>query len=196
MLELFHKEVDAKIRRGVALHDAGKYDEALKLYDSILKDYPNSAWARYERFHTRRTVAQNNGASVAEAHADWPAVHKEILAADPLYSAMAIAQGEDGMFQLRRRAAINALFKDRSRTGKDLIEYADIALDLKVYGFAGLLYWNCFVAVPQAQHSDRALVEYFLYCLEELGVKDLKENFKGDHAAEFAKIRSQREKLK
>ena len=39
------------------------------------------------------------------------------------------------------------------------------------------------------------MIEYFLYCLEQLGIKDLKENFKGDHAAAFGALKAEREKL-
>ena len=31
-------------------------------------------------------------------------------------------------------------------------------------------------------YGGRELLEDFLYCLEQLGVKDIKENFRGDHA--------------
>ena len=36
------------IEKGIALHDDGKYDEAIKIYSSISKCDPNYWWACYE----------------------------------------------------------------------------------------------------------------------------------------------------
>ena len=74
------------------------------------------------------------------------------------------------------------------------MSYADIARDLDVYGFAAMLYWNLLTAVKPEDYGSRELLEDFLYCLEQLGVKDLKENFRGDHAAAFARIKAERQK--
>ena len=35
--------VDWEIKQGIALHDAGKYDEAITAYKKLLADYPCSA---------------------------------------------------------------------------------------------------------------------------------------------------------
>jgi tetratricopeptide (TPR) repeat protein len=195
MMGPFYKDVETRIGEGVALHDKGRFDQALKVYDAILKDYPGSAWAHYERFHTRRAAALQRGESVEQAHAGWPEARAAILACDPLYPTMALATGAVEQYHLIRRMEINDLFKDRDAIAKDLVRYADIALDLEAYGFAAMLYWNIVCAIKPADYGDRELVEYFLYCLERLGVKGLKENFRGDHAAEFARIKAERRKL-
>ena len=54
----------------------------------------------------------------------------------------------------------------------------------------GTLSW---LVNPEA-YGKREPLEDFLYCLEQLGVKDLKENFRGDHAAAFARIKADRQK--
>ena len=117
-----------------------------------------------------------------------------ILACDPLYEMLAQASGQEDIFRLTRRVEISTLFKDRGKTARDLVSYADIARDLDAYGFAAMLDWNILSAVKPEDYGDRELLEDFLYCLEQLGVKDLKENFRGDHAAAFARIKADRKK--
>lgn len=46
------EESDQRIDQGVALHDAGKYDEAVAVYKSVLADDPSNALAIYELAYT------------------------------------------------------------------------------------------------------------------------------------------------
>lgn len=193
MLNLFYKDVDDAIRLGVAAHDQQRYDEALKTYDQVLKDFPGSAWAHYERFQTRRMMALTKGLALPDA--DWPKAAHTIYSLDPLYGFGAEARSGTDAYLLFRRMALNELFKDQAKLREDLIRYADIALDLEQYAFAAHLYWNAVTSIDPKFYGQRNLVEHFLYCLERLGVKDLKENFRGDHPAEFAKIAAERKKL-
>jgi hypothetical protein len=194
MMGFFYKDVESRISQGIALNDKGRFAEAMTIYDGVLKDYPGSAWSHYERTQTRMAMAVKEGKPIEQGLADWPKTRDAILACDPLYEMMANSEGADGIFRLTRRVEIKSLFKDRSKAGKDLVRYADIARDLDVYGFAAMLYWNILTAVKPEDYDRRELLEDFLYCLEELGVKDLKENFRGDHTAAFARIKADRQK--
>jgi tetratricopeptide (TPR) repeat protein len=196
MYDLFYKDVEAQISEGIPRHDQGKFEDALKIYDSVLEAYPKSAWARYERFQTRRGLAMKQQKSLEEVNQGWPEAYTEILACDPLYPESALARGADEMYAYSKRLESKELFKDRTKTGADIVRYADIALDLGVPDFAAMLYWHALIGIPPKEYGGRELLEYFLYCLEELGVKDLKASFKGDHVAEFAKIKAERIKLK
>ncbi|MBV8515792.1 MAG: tetratricopeptide repeat protein [Acidobacteria bacterium] len=44
----FAQQEDPRIAEGVALHDAGKYDEAIAKYDAVLADHPDDVTAAYE----------------------------------------------------------------------------------------------------------------------------------------------------
>ena len=123
--------------------------------------------------------------------AGWPEARAAILACDPLYQMMAEAQGQEETYRLVLRLEINSLFKDRDKAARDLLRYADIARDLDVYGFAAMVYWNILTAVKPEDYAGREPLEDFLYCLEQLGVKTIKENFRGDHAAAFARIKAE-----
>lgn len=194
MMRLFYKDVESRISEGIALNDKGKLGEALAVYEGVLKDYPGSAWARYERVQTRIAMARKEGKPVEDALQDWPAARAAILGADPLYEMLAQAQGPEETYGLVLRMEIRTLFKDRKKTVQDVIRYADIARDLKDYGFAAFIYWNMLSRVKDEQFDHRELIERFLFCLNELGVKSIQENFQGDHAAAFARMQAERRK--
>jgi tetratricopeptide (TPR) repeat protein len=194
MMGFFYKDVEARIGQGIVLNDKGRFDEALSVYDGVLKDYPGSAWANYERFQTQMTRATKDRKPLDQIIAGWPKAREAILTCDPLYEMLAHAEGAEETYRLVLRLEINSLFKDRDKAGKDLVRYADIARDLEAHGLAAMLYWDILTAVKPEEYGRRALLEDFLYCLEQLGVKDLKENFRGDHAAAFARIKAERQK--
>ncbi len=194
--QIFSMEVEGKVQAGIAKNDAGDFAGALVIFDALLRDYPKSAWARYERFHTLRTQALKEGKGLDATPESWAATRKAILDSDPLYTTMAEAKSPDELYGLLIRREIDELFQAPESVPKALLRYADIALDLDQPGFAAMLYWGVFTSVPPADYGERKVVEDMLYCLEKLGVKDLKEGFRGDHKAEFARIDAERTKRK
>ena len=103
---------------------------AFSIYDAVLKDHPNSAWAQFERFQTRMALAVKDGKPIEEAHAAWPDESRAIYGCDPLFSHSAGASTGAELYHVFRRMESAELFKDRSKTADDVIKYADIALDL------------------------------------------------------------------
>lgn len=190
---IFYKDVDGAIRKGVTAHDQQHYDDAIRIYDRVLKDFPGSAWAHYERFQTRRMMALAKGQALPND--EWPNAARATYGSDPLYPFGAEARSGTDAYRLFRRMTLNELFKDQGKLREDLIQYADIALDLEQFDFAAQLYWHAVTSIDPKFYPNRNLVEYFLYCLERLGVTGLKENFRGDHAADFKKIAAERKKL-
>ena len=191
----FYRDLESRIQQGITLHDKHKLPEALESYDAVIKDAPCSAWARYEQFHTLRTQAMEQANAALPADHTWKKTRAEILACDPLYQLMAEASGAEEMYQLVRRMQIGELFKKEGKTAADIVEYAGIAVDLEVYGFAGMLYWNAMSMTKRDQKGISDLIESYLFCLEQLGVKNIKANFNGDHPAEFAKIKARHQKM-
>ena len=193
MSDLFYKDVEARIGKGIALHDAGKLDEALAVYEGVLKDYPNSAWCHYERHQTLLAKALKAG---VEALPSWADARKAILRADALYPSMAEATNDVELYDLLLRKETQELFRDKTKTVQDLLRYADIALDLGQPGFAAVIYWNLLSSAKAEDYKNRDLIEAVLYCVEKLGANQLKMNFKGDHTAAFARIDAERAKRK
>jgi tetratricopeptide (TPR) repeat protein len=195
-VQLFDEEITARIRKGIALNDQGQLAEALKVYDSVLKDHPKSAWALYERFQSTMASRLKAKAPFDALMQGWPATRKSIIEADPLFGAMASAEGPDAIYDLLLRKEIETLFKDRAQFNHDVLRYADIALDLGQPGFAAMLYWNAKRSPKPEAYGKRHLIEDMLYGLEQLGIKDLKSRFPGDHAREFKRIDGERAKRK
>ncbi len=193
---LLSKGIEARMNQGIELHDAGKFADAITVYNGILLENPASAWTIYEQFHSRRAELLEQKKTIDEAHAGWPEARAAILKADPLYPTLALAHGREEAFQVLRRAEINTLFKDPSKTQADLLAYADIARDLGQYGYSSPIYWFLLTRFDPKGRAGRDVVEDFLYGFEQLGIKDLKDNFKGDHAAAFARIDADRKKRK
>jgi hypothetical protein len=83
------------------------------------------------------------------------------------------------------------LFKKKEEKLNDVYKYADIAMDLGVYDFAAQLFW--YSATFNSNKQIEALHKS-LYCMEKLGVINLKTNFKGDFKKIFADIEKDKEK--
>jgi hypothetical protein len=192
---IFNVRLKARVNQGIVLNDKGQFDPATDVYRSVLRDYPKSAWANYEIFQTARMKRMAAGQPL-EGEPNWPATRATILACDPLYESMAEAKGPDETYQLLRRMQINSLFQAAAKAPADLLEYADIARDLDQDGFAALIDWYAFVRFSTKARSGRDVLEEFLYSLDRLGIKNIKTNFAGDHAVEFAKIDAKRKKAR
>ncbi len=184
-LRLFYKELNAAVAQGVALHDQGKYDEALKIYDDLLKSYPNSAHAMYEHYFS------NNEKQVADKKIElgssdnWYKARPEIYKHNPLYSVDVKATSGKEMYLIARRQEIQNLFNKKEDRLKDVYTYAEIAQDLGIYDFAAQLFW--FSVTYNKEQTTSALNNY-LYCLDKLGETKLKANFKVDCDKVFKKI--------
>ena len=159
----------------------------------MLFENPKSAWALYEQFQTNMAKGLKANPNLMP---DWSAARRAIVEADPLYESMAEASNLDELFDLLLRRESKTLFKNRDNFTNDILRYADIALDLGQPGFAAMLYWQAWREIDPDTYANRKLVEDMLYCLEQLGVKDVKTSFPGDHAAEFKRIDTERAKRK
>lgn len=88
-LTAFYGDLSPAIQRGVKLHDAKQYKAAIALYDGIVRSYPGSALARYERYFSRRVLIAQKAKRDRPSFADWDKVSPSIYAADPLFSSQA-----------------------------------------------------------------------------------------------------------
>lgn len=190
-LNEFNKSLNVEIEKGIAQHDKGNYQKALEVYNSILKVYPNSSWALYERYFTQNTLDIVNKKTGFNDRTFWDSSKVEIYKHNPVYMMDVHAKGEKEMYLLQRRLQINNLFKEKEKFLDDLYEYADIALDLEVYDFSAQLFWLS--ASYNKNLYEKALNRY-LYCLEKLGVTNIKNNFDGDFSKIFSEIEKEKEK--
>lgn len=101
------------------------------------------------------------------------------------------SNGRDA-YLIVRRQEISKLFQNEDQQLQDVYQYAMIASDLGVYDFAAQLFW---LTIPYSEKDmQKDALNQYLYCLEQLGVKDLKTNFEGDFPAIFKEIEQQKKK--
>lgn len=188
MLSLYTQELTSEINKGIALHDAKKYDKAVTHYQALLKQAPNSAWLNYELF-----FSQAGDLSDMDNRKElWNKAKNKIYDCDPMYHMNVQANsGKEGYLMFRRQEVQN-LFQTQDKFDADLINYADIALELENYSYAAQLYWLVLGYVAEEKHDDRNMIAHFLYCIDKLGDTYLKDNFKIDTKKAFKKIEQER----
>lgn len=190
-LELFNKQLNGEIEKGVAEHDKGNYQNAIDIYTNILDSYPNSAWALYEKFYSQNALDIKNEKIKIGERESWDNAKIDIYKHNPLYSMDVRANTGKESYLITRRGEISLLFKGKEETINDIYKYADISMDLGVYDFAAQLFWYSFT-YNKGQNTQS--LNKFLYCIDKLGVTDLKQAFKGNFEKEFKKIDSEKEK--
>ena len=194
-LVLFYDSLDAQIRVGVALHDESRFDDAIALYESILRQYPCSALARYEQWFAKNARAQKAESAGQPGQIDasldeWENRRGEIFRCNPMFEIDAVSRGDLEQKRMMRRLELRQLWKDRRVENQDYLRYAEIALDLGEYALAAHLYFLIGTGLPEKEFGDRKVLAHFLFSVEKLGVTSLKELFKGDHGRDFAEIQA------
>lgn len=180
--------VNKEIKRGIALHDKGRYTDAERIYQGILDAGIRSAWARYELFFSKATAAGGQHlVDIASGKAvdEWDVAAKEIYAFDPLYTSQFVGRRGKTMGALQARLQLGELNRTKSgSSGERLARYADLALKLEAYSTAAQLYWFRLSLKDQESSLDENITRFF-YCLERMEVTGLKQNFKGPFEDKF-----------
>ena len=189
-LDLFNKQLNTEIEKGIAEHDKGNFEKAISIYSEILKLYPNSAWANFELFYSQSELNKKNGDGKLNSIENWNKKKTNILDHNPFYGLPISSQNPKDAYLLFRRNSIETLFKDKNERLNDIYKYAEIAMDLKIYDFAAQLFWFSF---SHSKNNEDSIYK-FLYCIEKLGVTNLKGNFKGNFEKEFKNIEKEKEK--
>ncbi|MWB95049.1 hypothetical protein GON26_11785 [Flavobacterium sp. GA093] len=189
-LKLFEEQLNTEINKGIAEHDKGEFEKAISIYNTILEEYPNSSWANFEIFYSQSELNKKTGNTASNSIENWNLNKGKILNHNPFYGLPIGAQSPEDAYLLDRRNSLSQLFKNKSLQIKDIETYADVAMDLKIYDFAAQLYWYTSSYNDKKSNSIYKL----LYCLEKLGVPNLKNNFKGNFEKEFKSIEKNQEK--
>ncbi|OYU78926.1 MAG: hypothetical protein CFE23_16420 [Flavobacterium sp. BFFFF1] len=188
-LQIFNDQLTSEIQIGIAEHDKGNFEKAISIYKKILNDYPNSAWANFELFYSQFELNNKTGKKDLNSYENWDKTKTNVFSHNPLYNVQMSAKDGNEAYQIYRRNSIGKLFENAKNKLEDIYKYADIAMDLQAYDFAAQLFWYA----SSYLEAESSLFKY-LYCLEKLGVKDLKNNFKGNFEKEFKKIEREKEK--
>jgi len=190
-INLFNQELYKQIENGIKEHDKGNYENAIKIYDDILKIYPNSSWTLYERYYSDNAKKIAEDKATHDDRKDWDNAKIEIYKHNPLYNMdVRASNGREG-YLLFRRQEVSDLFKKKDERLTDLFKYAEIATDLGIYDFAAQLFW---LTATFGKDLPQESINNYLYCLDKLGEKELKSNFKGNYDKVFESIEKNKEK--
>ncbi|MCB0402967.1 MAG: hypothetical protein KDD41_12845 [Flavobacteriales bacterium] len=190
-IDLILADLTVEINKGMALHDKGKYNEAIKLYENLLKTFPYSAWLNYELYFSKAMQIDDPALSGQE----WDRFKSIIYACDPMYPINAKAtSGKEGYLLFRRHEVAN-LFKEKDKIKHDIVEFADIAFELENYSYAAQIYWLILSYFSEEEYGNRNMLAHFLYCLDKLGDQKIKENFTLDTETEFKKLEQEHRKV-
>jgi tetratricopeptide (TPR) repeat protein len=196
-LRCLEDKVNGEIRRGIALNDANRFDEAISVYQRLLAIYPCSAWAWYELFFSE---IQKGGAKsiVDDGIARWNLAAPEIYSRNPLYDIQYHGERGKTMGALLDRLELASLKKGHDRDpGVYYGRSAELAVRLECYGCAAHIYWfalNSSLKLKELGLPEKKVpaildmgddISRYLYCLEKLGCPDLKKNFKDEFSATF-----------
>ena len=182
-LKFLNEDLGKEINKGISKHNEQKYKEAIEIYYSLERDLQQSAWLQYEIYFSKSMTMDIEG-----GRALWKNSKLRIYDLDPLYPMDVNATNGRDAYLLYRRMSIKELFQEEDQLKNDVIEYADIAMDLEAYGFAAQLYWLILSHFDKEDYRGRNLLAHYLYCLDKLGDKTNIHNFEGDFDAEFKTI--------
>lgn len=189
-INLFDEDLNNEIQKGIIEHDKGKYQKAIDVYTDILKIYPNSAWTLYEKYFSENAKMLEEKKIDTDDRKDWDIAKIQIYKHNPLYNMDVRANNGKEAYLLFRRQELRDLFKDKDEKLQDVFKYAEIATDLGIYGFAAQLFW---ISASFDKTNASNSINNFLYCLDKLGEKELKVNFKGNFDKIFKKIEDDKE---
>lgn len=182
-------EISTIINQGIALHDDGKYNEALTYYRKLLPDFEKNAWLNYEIYFSEAAKELD----FAQKTALWDSAKTTIYQNDPLYPIqVAATNGKEGYLMFRRQE-IGMLFKTEAYLKEDFVKYADIALELGDYAFAAQLYWLISLHLPQEVYGERNLLAHFAYCMQKLECPEILSFFTPEVIAAIPSVEQERD---
>ncbi len=191
-MEWLFDDIKAEVRKGKKLQVEGDFEGARLHYQDLLRVFPQSAAFNYELYYSRSLLySDGEPEDIMEL---WKECKEVVYACDPLFNMNIPAKNSKDLYLMSKRHEINYLFDNQMRIDENILEYADIALDLEVYGFAAHLYWLILDNKPD-EFPKRDILAHYLYCLEKLGDTENIQKFEADYnRSKFKKIEKERKK--
>ena len=178
LLSIFYEEVESRIQRGISVFDHGDFERALSKFEDILSEYPRSGWARHEWLLTKRTLDKDFS---EENILRYDSLAGQVFECDPLFYTSLHARTGRQAYCIFRRMELGELLPDTTiGFTEKLLSLADITLDIEEHVFAGHLYWLLFTHTNLEDDVRKDCLNRFVYCMRELGIEGIEENFVGD----------------
>lgn len=176
-IQSIYKPLYADINKGVELHDKGKYAEAVKIFEAVLKEDPQMALAIHELALSRSMI--KNASSSEQI---WAEYAPRLYAASPMYPYQMHAGSGEEAYLTFLRLELAELFQKGETFGDDLYRYANIAMELGNYGYAAQYFW-LHVSLSRTKKPDA--IELMAYCIHKCGTANLEGFFSEKTLASF-----------
>lgn len=189
-MEWLFDDIREEIRIGKKFQLEGDFESAALHFEEQLKILPKSAAFNYEKYYSRSLLISDHSPEYIIKL--WQDCNAAVYACDPLFNMNVPARNSRDLYLMSKRHEINLLFDNQVSIDENILEYADIALDLEVYGFAAHMYWLIIGNKPDA-FPERDILAHYLYCLEKLGDTENISSFEEEYTRQkFKKIERER----
>lgn len=189
-MEWLYDDVREQIRIGKKFQIEGDFESAALHFEAQLNNFPKSADFNFEKYYSRSLlISEHDPEYIINL---WKDCKAAVYSCDPLYNMNVPARNSKDLYLMSKRHEINLLFDNQVSISENILEYADIALDLEVYGFAAHMYWLIIGNKPD-EFPDRDILSHYLYCLENLGDTENIRTFEEEYTRQkFKKIERER----
>ncbi len=186
-------DLQAVVREGRTFQEQGDFESAALYFEEQLKTLPRSAVLNYQKYYSRSLLLTE--AAPDEIINLWKECKEIVYSCDPLFNMPIPTHSSKEVYLMSKRHEINLIFNNQRIIQDRILEYADIALDLEVYGFAAHLYWLIIGNKPD-DFTERDILAHYLYCLERLGDTDNIRSFEEEYTHQkFKKIERERQRV-
>jgi tetratricopeptide (TPR) repeat protein len=186
-------DLQTVVRKGRKYQEQGDFESAALYFEKQLEVLPRSAIFNYQKYYSRSLMMTEQAPE--DIIQLWKDCKKIVYSCDPLFNMPMPTHSSKEVYLMSKRHEINLLFDNQRTIQNRILEYADIALDLEVYGFAAHLYWLIIGNKPD-DFTERDILAHYLYCLERLGDNENIRSFEEEYTRQkFKKIERERQKV-
>ncbi|MGH1337689.1 MAG: hypothetical protein ACRBFS_16335 [Aureispira sp.] len=191
-MEWLFDDLQAIVREGKAFQEQGDFESAALFFEKQLHVLPRSAIFNYQKYYSRSLLMTERAPE--DIMQLWKDCKTIVYSCDPLFNMPMPTHSSKEVYLMSKRHEINLLFDNQRTIQNRILEYADIALDLEVYGFAAHLYWLIIGNKPE-DFTERDMLAHYLYCLDRLGDTENIRSFEDEYTQQkFKKIERERQR--
>lgn len=189
-MEWLYDDIRSVVRKGKKMQEEGDFEGSALFFEEQLKVMPKIAMFNYQKYYSRSLLISDKDPEYIMQL--WKDCKRQVYACDPLFNMNVPARNSKDLYLMSKRHEINLLFNNQISIKDNILEYADIALDLEVYGFAAHMYWLIIGNKPD-EFPERDILAHYLYCLEKLGDEENISSFEEEYTRQkFKRIERER----
>lgn len=165
--EKLEMRVKKELGTGIAHHDKGEYEKALQVYDRVIAEHPNGAWAYYEKGFSYMLMGKDRKSYEKKMEKMFKACRER----DPFF--WQAYQGSDQKVIGKLKVLLEKIqpfLTGKKRTVEGIAAFAEGCEAMELYPFAAHARWKLVLL-----DSDNAQlhIRTFLSLLEKCGCEDV-----------------------